>query len=158
MLIFSVWLIWHTEIFCLPCQCISKCFLTSSSILPTYCFNTSGWRNDTRTPHACAHVHSIPGYSSHRKSFLPIMDVDWQVCYHHKYRWTYLQPVHEGTLLGSQRSSFFKWGRIFLFYPEAIYLLCFMRMARRKLRLWPMMGNPKETGGSLFELFLIRRR
>ncbi|KAJ6978493.1 hypothetical protein NC653_026797 [Populus alba x Populus x berolinensis] len=26
--------------------------------------------------HACAHVHSIPGYSSHRKSFLPIMDVD----------------------------------------------------------------------------------
>ncbi|CAK7351113.1 unnamed protein product [Dovyalis caffra] len=31
-------------------------------------------------------------------------------------------------------------------------------MARRKLKLCPMMGKPKEPGGTFFELILVRRR
>jgi hypothetical protein len=31
-------------------------------------------------------------------------------------------------------------------------------MAFKKLRVWPMMGKPKEPGGSLLELLLVRRK
>lgn len=74
--------------------------------------------------HACGHGHSIPGYSSHHKAFWLMMVADWQASCHHKCRWTYLQPAHEGTLLGYQKVSFSKWDHIFLSYPEATFLLC----------------------------------
>ena len=75
--------------------------------------------------HACAQGHSIRIYSSRRKSFLLTMVADWKVCRHRKYRWTCLQPVLEGTLLGSQIGSFLRQDHIFVFYSEAIFLLYF---------------------------------
>lgn len=144
---------------CLPCQCISRCFLTPS-IFPTYCFNDSGLKNDTIAP--LTRLWSS-GLSSNIFCSPKILREDW-------FCWLESLSVLVNTNLfaacpeiktfGLPKRLSFDIGPYFVILCWSHFSAVLARLAPRRLRLWPIKGIPSEPGGSLFDDLLpfVRRK
>ena len=144
----------------LPCQCISRCFLTPS-IFPTYYFNDSDFKNDTIAP--LTRLWSSPLNSNMFRSPKILRgDCVWWL------ESALLSLVNtnlfaagpEIKTVGLPKRLSFDIGPYFLILCSGHFSAVLARMALRRPRLWPIKGIPSKPGGSLFDDLLpfLRRK
>lgn len=132
-----------------------------SSIFSTYCFNDSGFKNDTSAPLTRLWSSPLNSNMFHSPKILR-EDCVWRL------ETVLLSLVNtnlfaacpERKTVGLPKRLSFDIGSYFVILCSSHFSAVLARMALRRPRLWPIKGIPSEPGGNLFDDLLpfVRRK